>query len=370
MSDNRNENEIYELSKVLLESDKKILLIYGFNGTGKTRLSVTYKEVAKGCNEGRQAGVYYNAFSEDLFIWDNDIENNEQDIELVVKESSLNQYHSLITEEDVRNKLSPYNMQFEFYFAQNPNPEDGIRSISFYKRNGDDVDEEHKIKISRGEERVFVWCFFLSLFDANGWIEKQSNHIFIDDPVSSMDEHNIYITASTILNLIEKHSGQRKIIITTHHIGLFSILNNWLLKGEKSKKYETDTSVLILRRLGDSISLLSPKHQVFLYHLFLMKELVRASKDGLGVYHFASLRQLLENIASFLGVGQFGYVLEQIGIEDPGRVASIINSHSHQDSYHFQSQELSPSDELLFKEVLERLLDRYKFVLHDGADGR
>jgi hypothetical protein len=32
-------------------------------------------------------------------------------------------------------------------------------------------------------------------------------------------------------------------------------------------------------------------------------------------YHFVLVRQVLENLASFLGVGQFGYVLEQIGFE-------------------------------------------------------
>ena len=59
------------------------------------------------------------------------------------------------------------------------------------------------MKISRGEERMFVWCFFLALFEVEGWADKQSSHFFIDDPVSSLDDHNIFITASTIYDLIE-----------------------------------------------------------------------------------------------------------------------------------------------------------------------
>ena len=76
------------------------------------------------------------------------------------------------------------------------------------------------IKISRGEERIFVWCFFLALFEVEGWADKQSSHFFIDDPVSSLDDHNIFITAETLFELIEKYFKKRKIIITTHHIGL------------------------------------------------------------------------------------------------------------------------------------------------------
>ena len=74
----------------------------------------------------------------------------------------------------------------------------------------------------------------MALFEVEGWADKQSNHFFIDDPVSSLDDHNIFVTAATLFELIEKHHKKRKIIITTHHIGLFSILSDWLTKGEKS----------------------------------------------------------------------------------------------------------------------------------------
>ena len=93
------------------EKTARVFLIYAFNGTGKTRLSLEYKEAARlkenGMERGRQTGVYYNAYSEDLFVWDNDIEHSEEEIKLRITKSSLNSYHSLITEEDVRAKLRP-----------------------------------------------------------------------------------------------------------------------------------------------------------------------------------------------------------------------------------------------------------------------
>ena len=62
--------------------------------------------------------------------------------------------------------------------------------------------------------------------------------------------------------------------------------------------------------------------------------------DDLRAYHFALLRQVLENVASFLGKGQFGYVLSQIGIEDPNDMADIINTLSHKKVYYYESDRL------------------------------
>jgi len=48
--------------------------------------------------------------------------------------------------------------------------------------------------------------------------------------------------------LIENYSGERKIIIASHHIGFFSILANWLTKGEKSEQYKNISELYILSK--------------------------------------------------------------------------------------------------------------------------
>ena len=40
----------------------------------------------------------------------------------------------------------------------------------------EDDENENPIKISRGEEQSFVWCFFLALFDVQGWTGQQNTH--------------------------------------------------------------------------------------------------------------------------------------------------------------------------------------------------
>ena len=98
---------IEEIANQIILSDKRIILLYAFNTTGKTRLSVAFKDQTEDNNGGSHAGVYYNAFSEDLFVWDNDTLNKEDNIKLLVNHSSLNNYHSSLTEEAIREKLAP-----------------------------------------------------------------------------------------------------------------------------------------------------------------------------------------------------------------------------------------------------------------------
>ena len=103
-----------QIATELSNIDESIVLVYAFNATGKTRLSVSYKDESKKANENKHSGVYYNAFSEDLFTWDNDEDNNGENICLNVIRSNLNKFHSLLTEEDIYKKLEPYKFNFKF----------------------------------------------------------------------------------------------------------------------------------------------------------------------------------------------------------------------------------------------------------------
>ncbi|MBC8988273.1 AAA family ATPase [Pedobacter sp. N36a] len=348
---------VLEVAKELKETKENILLVYAFNTTGKTRLSVGYKNFTKSENEGSHAGVYYNAYSEDLFVWENDEENNNEGICINVKHSSLSQFHSYIDVKDVEEKLALYNPKYKFDFNLHDDPERGIESITFF------VDEETKspIKISRGEERIFVWCFFLTLFEIDEWSGTQDSHLYIDDPVSSMDEHNIFITANSIFDLIETHYLKKRIIITTHHIGLFSILFDKLKKGEKSGRYKELTKPYILKRESDKLNLVGLNKDVFLFHLHLLQTLETAIKTELFAFHFVLLRQLLENIASFLGVGRVGFTLEQIGIKDVAKTQETINALSHKNIYKQEFNKMNEEDEKIFRQVFRGIQDKYNF---------
>lgn len=369
--------DLKEIAKQIREAKESIFLIYAFNGIGKTRLSIQYKEDAREQQpdengKRKQTGVYYNAYSEDLFVWDNDIEHSEENIKLRIVPSSLNESHSLIYEDDVRQKLKPYNPKYDFVFhSYEDDPSKGIEFISFHL---DDKDEK-SIKLSRGEERIFVWCFFLALIDSEGWADKQNQYIFIDDPVSSLDDHNIFVTAFTLFELIKKHYETRKIIITTHHIGFATILGNWLTDPSNPFRGNKGNNKYQLRGLsldkGDYSFVSFADKAVWLYHLRMLRVLDKAiqddadenSENGIEVYHMAILRQILENISSFLGVGRISFVLEQIGYskEEADRIALEDNALTHRNVYFPQSDIMVPDNKNLLKDVFNRIIEKYHF---------
>lgn len=354
-----------EIANQLLSDKEKIILIYAFNATGKTRLSMAYKDVTKK-EDGTHSGIYFNAYSEDLFVWNNDHENEGEPIQLIIRESSLNRFHASLSEDEIRQKIKPYRPKFDFSFHLFPNPERGIQSISFYSKTDDEGDSQQSIKISRGEERIFVWCFFLAMFEIEGWSEQQSSLFFIDDPVSSLDDHNIFITVATLYDLVEKYFKKRKLIITAHHIGLVSILSDWLKKGDNQKKFNGNIkSYILTSRSEDGLQLTGHNKDVMLYHLRILQVLESArNEDNVTAYHFALLRQALENISSFLGKGQFSYVLNQIGIDDVNEVAAIVNTLSHKKTYYYESELLTPDNRKLFDRIMNGLMSKYNFSLN------
>lgn len=352
-----------DVASALRDDAADVQLLYAFNSVGKTRLSVAYKNATKDA-DGLHTGIYYNAYSEDLFAWDNDIENKEANIRLLVLPSSLSSLHADLTELDIHAKLKPYKPSFDFRFSMHEDAELGIESITFFPV-GTQPGDEPPIKLSRGEERVFVWCFFLAMMEVEGWADKQPRHIFIDDPVSSLDDHNIFVTAATLYELVEKHFGKRKLIITTHHVGMFSILFDWLKKGEKSNAYKKTTKAGILSGKSGEVSLETHQGDVFLYHLRVLQvlEQARRAKD-VRAYHFALLRQLLETVSSFLGVGRISYALERIGFEDADEVTRIVNALAHKNVYYFETDVLVPDSLELFENIYQKLNAHYAFSIH------
>ena len=76
-----------DIAQQLKDANKKVQLIYAFNGTGKTRLSRAFKELIAPKVEGEEAQssdlagkkvLYYSAFTEDLFYWKNDLERDAE----------------------------------------------------------------------------------------------------------------------------------------------------------------------------------------------------------------------------------------------------------------------------------------------------
>ena len=79
-----------------LQVAKKFILLYAYNGTGKTRLCTAFKDIGK--QAGRADTLYFNAFTEDLFSWDNDLAG---DMERYLKLNSTSSFFAGLKELEI-----------------------------------------------------------------------------------------------------------------------------------------------------------------------------------------------------------------------------------------------------------------------------
>src|SRR5687767_4026877 len=84
-------------------ASKKYVLLYAYNGTGKTRLSMAFKSIGRQSNE--RDTLYFNAFTEDLFTWDNDLAG---DSERLLKINSASRFFAGLEEMEMDNRIRPF----------------------------------------------------------------------------------------------------------------------------------------------------------------------------------------------------------------------------------------------------------------------
>ncbi len=158
-----------EIAQTLRDADKKVQLIYAFNGTGKTRLSREFKELIAPKEVEEEApedsGVkmlYYNAFTEDLFFWDNDLDA-DKNRKLIIRPNDFTNWvlrdegqgNNIIThfQRYTNDKLTPYFN--EQYTTKDKDGNDitvkAYSEITFSIEGGNEQKIEN-IKISKGEE--------------------------------------------------------------------------------------------------------------------------------------------------------------------------------------------------------------------------
>ena len=332
-----------EIAQQLKDTDKKVQLIYAFNGGGKTRLSREFKslvEADSGDDETDDAEhsalsqkhiLYYSAFTEDLFYWDNDLSGDEERKLKIHTNSFTNwvfdeqgQDQNVIAnfQQYTSNKLTPrFNPE---YTVKDGNDKEitikAFSEVTFSLERGGDESSEN-LKISKGEESNFIWSVFNTLLDQVISIlnvvepgERETDqfdqleYVFIDDPVSSLDENHLIQLAVNLGQLIkssEFSNGEGlRFIVSTHNPLFYNVLYNEL--GVKSgyilSRYDDGTFELEEKK-GDS-------NKSFSYHLHIKHLIEQAiAQNSVQRYHFALLRNLYEKTASFLGYERWSDLL-------------------------------------------------------------
>lgn len=393
-----------DIAQQLKDNSEKVQLIYAFNGIGKTRLSREFKELIapKESYENEEettTGIkflYYNAFTEDLFYWDNDLDydinrkliirpNGFTDFTMpFLKDQGQDNNIVLNFQHYTSNKITPkFN---EEYTTQKDGKDITVKAFSevtFSITRGDDT-SLNNVKVSKGEESNFIWCVFYSLLEQIIEVlntpeteERPTDkfndleYVFIDDPVSSLDDNHLIELAVDIATLIKKSQFNRtdksglKFIITTHNPLFYNVLFNEFNNAEPSSGYKRkDSGRSRLEKFEDGTFELfnQSDDSPFSYHLYLLSELDAIQQNDVKKYHFNFLRNILEKTSTFLGYKHWKDILpnETEGARE-NYYSRIINFASHSKHHAEEVSEITDNDKRVLKYLIRELKKGYEF---------
>lgn len=363
----------------------KVQLIYAFNGSGKTRLSREFKQlIAPKANGGqgdddadplelsRNKILYYNAFTEDLFYWDNDLAGDAEPKLKIQPNSYTSWLLTLLKDLGQDGNIIRY---FQRYANEKLTPHFSAdySEVTFSLERGDNERSGH-IKLSKGEESNFIWSVFYTLLDQVVTIlnvaelgERETSafdrleYVFIDDPVSSLDENHLIELAVNLASLIKSSQSQLKFVITTHSPLFYNVLFNEL-NGKACYMLEhfEDGTFALTEKHGDS-------NKSFSYHLHLKQTIEQAIADNkVERYHFTLLRNLYEKTASFLGYPKWSELLPD---DKQLYLSRVINFTSHSTLSNEAVAEPTQAEKATVKLLLDHLKSNYGYWQQGQQNG-
>ena len=340
------------------QANKKCVLLYAYNGTGKTRLSMEFKDIGKQ-GDARDT-LYFNAFTEDLFSWDNDLDG---DADRKLRLNAASRFFAGLGELEMDTRIRPLLRRYaDFDFRIDTT--DWLVSFSRQVPGVDDKGQPttltlDNIKVSRGEENIFIWCFFLAIAELailaeEGGAYEWVRYLYIDDPISSLDEHNAINVACHIAQVL-KGQDRVRAVISTHHTLFFNVLCNEMSNARKLflTKGALDSDYLV-RETGDT---------PFFNHVAILADLQKAANSGeLYTYHFNMLRAVLEKTSSFHGFKGFTALIRRED-DDPDGIlhGRLLNVMTHGNYSLYEPVEMVPENKDYFRRILTNLRTRYTF---------
>jgi len=359
-------NSLEEVVTKFRSSPKKVRLLFAHNGTGKTRLSRFFKEA--GQNGDNSDTLYFNAFTEDLFHWDNDLEHDTTRV-LELKESKFFKVlegEGFDIQPRIRSYLHRYT-DFDFNIETvvkkvkigDIEIDKTVKQVSFFREvvQGDTTEPFENIKVSRGEENIFIWSFFLAIMQLA--IDKQEAYdwvkfIYIDDPISSLDDNNAVAVAVNLIEILKKIDTPIDVIISSHHTLFFNVLHNEL--NNNAAKY-------FLGKEENNYILKNTKDTPQFYHIAMLKELYKVSISGnIYTYHFNILRNIMEKTATYHGFNSFKDCLSIEEDDEDKRIHErLIGLLSHGGYIHFEPTEMLPENKEYFRRILKNFMNNYYF---------
>jgi hypothetical protein len=210
-------------------------------------------------------------------------------------------------------------------------------------------------------QNIFIWCLFLAILqividgdedNPYEWVK----YVYIDDPISSLDEHNAVKVAHDLTDMLVGSRDDLRVVISTHHVLFYNVVANQLRK-KASKWYLTQGEAPATYQ-HELLGSVPPFH-----HLSTLIELAKVRDSSeLNTQHFNMLRRVLEQTAAFFGYEGWEECLKpNAGESEKAFQKRLLDLSSHGDYLIFQSSKIDEKMRLQFGAIFEQFRTNFPF---------
>lgn len=200
--------------------------------------------------------------------------------------------------------------------------------------------EERAYNLSEGEKSLIAFAYYITRLESLSTEEKSKTILFIDDPVSSLDENNIFYIYNLIFCLLEKKEFLQY-FLSTHNLDFLKYTNKFSNKNkkdyyliEKIKEAENIPSKSYIKKLP---KYLSNKVTEF---VFLFEQIYRVATENEDENNFSVFYNFPNNGRKFIEtLLYFKYpdyktknddkIINYFGVENAPFIQRINNEYSH-----------------------------------------
>ena len=198
--------------------------------------------------------------------------------------------------------------------------------------------EERAYNLSEGEKSLIAFAYYITRLESLSTEEKSKTILFIDDPVSSLDENNIFYIYNLIFYLLEKKEFLQY-FLSTHNLDFLKYTNRFSNKKdyyliEKIKEAENIPSKSYIKEL--------PKHlsNKVTEFVFLFEQIYRVATENEVENNFSVFynfpnngRKFIETLLYFkfpdYNTKNDDKIINYFGDENAPFIQRINNEYSH-----------------------------------------
>ena len=198
--------------------------------------------------------------------------------------------------------------------------------------------EERAYNLSEGEKSLIAFAYYITRLESLSTEEKSKTILFIDDPVSSLDENNIFYIYNLIFCLLEKKEFLQY-FLSTHNLDFLKYTNRFSNKKdyyliEKIKEAENIPSKSYIKNLPNYMS-----NKVTEF-VFLFEQIYRVATEDEDENNFSVFynfpnngRKFIETLLYFkypdYKTNNGNKIINYFGSENAPFIQRINNEYSH-----------------------------------------